>query len=76
MTKSRVVSTKPWWKSKTIRVNVLAAVLIALEAQFNVLQPFLPGNVYAWFTVALTAVNTALRIITVAPVTLGSGEQQ
>lgn len=73
MTNARVVSTKPWYKSRTIRLNVAAAVLMVIEAKFSLLQPLLPGNVYAWFAVFLPAANAALRIITTAPVTFGKG---
>jgi hypothetical protein len=68
-----VVSAKPWWKSKTLLLNLIAAVLIALEAQFTLLQPYLPGNVYAWFAVALTVSNAILRVITAAPLAFGFG---
>jgi len=62
-----VVSAKPWWQSRTLIANLIAAALLAAEAQFALLQPHLPGNVYAWFAVALPVVNAALRIITTSP---------
>lgn len=68
-----VVSAKPWWKSKTLWLNLIAAALIALEAQFTLLQPYLPGNVYAWFAVVLTVSNAVLRVITAAPLAFGFG---
>lgn len=64
-----VVTPKPWYKSKTILVNLVVAVLMILEAKFSLLQPYIPGNIYAYFAVALPVVNTALRVITSAPVT-------
>lgn len=70
-----VVTAKPWWQSKTLWLNLVAAVLIALELQFSVLQPLLPGNVYAWFSVALTMANAALRVITAVPVTFKAVSQ-
>lgn len=70
-----VVSAKPWWQSKTLWLNLIAAVLIALEAQFSVLQPLLPGNVYAWFSVVLTMANAALRVITVGPIAFKAASQ-
>lgn len=66
-----VVSAKPWWQSRQLRFNALVAVLIALEANFSMLQPYLPGNVYAWFAVVLNVGNAFLRVITVAPVAFG-----
>lgn len=59
-----VAPVKLWWQSKTLWLNILAAALIALETQFSLLQPFLPGNVYAWVAVVLTVANSMLRIVT------------
>lgn len=71
MTPASVVSAKPWWQSRTLRLNVIAAALIAAEAQFSLLQPYLPGNVYAWLAVVLAVGNAALRVITAAPLMFG-----
>jgi len=68
---SRIVEVKPCWKSKTIWLNLISAALLALEAQFGLLQPYLPGNVYAWFAVALPVANAILRVITSAPLSFG-----
>lgn len=69
-----VVDVKPWWKSRTLIFNLISVVLIALEAQFSLLQPYLPGNVYAWFSVALTVGNAVLRVVTAAPLAFGVGK--
>lgn len=66
-----IAVTKPWWESRTLRLNMIAAALIALEAQFSLLQPFLPGNVYAWMAVALTVGNSVLRVVTASQLVLG-----
>lgn len=71
-----VVSAKPWWQSRQLRFNAVVAVLIALEASFSMLQPYLPGNVYAWFSIALTVGNAFLRVITSAPITFGFGKRE
>lgn len=71
MTKS--TPAKPWWKSKMIWLNLVSAVLLSLELKFDLLQPYLSGNVYAWFAVALSAANAALRVITAAPLAFGFG---
>lgn len=68
-----VVAAKPWWKSKTLWLNLIGAALIALEAQFSLLQPYLPGSVYAWIATALTVANAILRVITAAPLAFGFG---
>lgn len=54
-------------KSKTMVFNAVVAGLAALEASFSVLQPFVPGDVYAWFTVALIVGNKVLRVLTTQP---------
>lgn len=67
-----VVEPKPWWQSRTIRFNALCAVLIALEASFSMLQPHVPGNVYAYISVALAVGNAFLRTITVTSLIKGA----
>lgn len=51
-------------KSKTIWFNAIIAALLALEPVFGLLQSFIPGNVYAWASVALTVGNAILRAVT------------
>ncbi|NMG29343.1 hypothetical protein [Aromatoleum evansii] len=55
---------KPWWRSKTLRVNAIAAALVAFEASFGLLQPLLPVNFYSAIAVALPVVNAVLRVVT------------
>lgn len=55
------------FKSKTMIFNAAVAGLAALEGSFSLLQPFIAGDVYAWFTVALIVGNKALRVITNQP---------
>lgn len=55
---------KPWYQSKTIIVNVIAAGLAALEATTGLLQPYVPVNIYAAIAVGLPVVNAMLRVIT------------
>lgn len=61
---------KVWWKSKTLWVNAIAAMLVALEAGTGVLQPLLPVNLYTVLAVGLPIVNALLRVITTAGVKL------
>lgn len=61
---------KVWWKSKTLWVNAIAAMLVALEAGTGVLQPMLPVNLYTVLAVGLPIVNALLRVITAAGVKL------
>ena len=55
---------KPWWASKVLWLNTVAAVLLAAEASFQLLQPLLPVNFYAVFSFGLALANAGLRIIT------------
>lgn len=55
---------KKWWKSRTLWFNALVAGLAAVEATVNIVQPYVAGNVYAWFVFALTVGNAVLRVIT------------
>jgi hypothetical protein len=55
---------KPWWRSRTIWFNALAAMLLAAEASFSLLQPLLPGNVYALLSFCLVVGNALLRLDT------------
>lgn len=58
---------KPWWRSRTFNVNALAAVLAALEAQFNLLSELLPHGWQPWAMLALALVNAYLRTVTTQP---------
>lgn len=55
---------KRWWRSKTLRVNALAAALVAFEASSGLLQPLLPVNLYTAIAVVLPVVNAYLRVVT------------
>lgn len=56
--------TKPWYQSKTLRINAIAAALVALEAGTGMLQPYLSVNLYAAVAVGLPVINAVLRVIT------------
>ena len=59
---------KKWFsrviRSKTLWFNAIVAALAALEGAFSLLQPFVPGNVFAWLTITLTVGNAILRVLT------------
>lgn len=63
-------TTKPWYKSRTLWFNAIVAILIALETGLHIIQPYVPGNIYAWSLLLLIIVNAALRIITSQGLTL------
>ncbi len=55
---------KPWYKSKTLWINIVVAVLASLEATTGLLQPYLPQHWYVAVAVGLPVANVVLRIIT------------
>ena len=55
---------KPWYRSRTLRVNALAAALVALEATSGLLQPHMQVNFYLGMAVVLPVINAVLRVIT------------
>jgi hypothetical protein len=55
---------KPWHQSRTLRLNAIAAGLIALEAGTGALQPHLPVNFYTALAVGLPILNAMLRVVT------------
>jgi hypothetical protein len=56
--------SKPWWQSKTLIVNAVAAALVALQMGTGILQPYLPVNFYTALAVGLPIVNAILRVVT------------
>lgn len=56
---------KPWWKSKVLWFNAVVSALAALEAGANLIQPYVPGNIYAWGLLLLIVGNAVLRVVTV-----------
>jgi hypothetical protein len=61
---------KPWWRSRTMWVNLLALALVVAEDKLQLLDGHLPGGVYAWLAFALPIVNLVLRAVTTAGVRL------
>ena len=64
------MNAKPWHQSKTIIVNVVAALLVAVQALTGALQPLLPVDLYQAIAAALPVVNGILRLLTDTAVTL------
>lgn len=62
--------TKPWWDSKTLWFNIFMVALEGVELQFSLIQPYVPGNVYAWGLLITTVGNKILRVISAARLTL------
>lgn len=71
MNKLVTAAVKPWYQSKTLWFNALVAGLLVLEANFAVLQPYLSGSVYAWFSCVLAVGNAMLRVVTTASLAMG-----
>lgn len=56
--------------SRTVWLNVAAAVLVFLEANTELMQPLLPVNFYAALAVVLPVANIVLRTLTAQAVRL------
>lgn len=60
---------KPWWQSKTLWLNAIAAGLVALDA---VLGPLIKDHttaVYVGLSIFLAIANAMLRVITTQAIT-------
>lgn len=61
---------KPWYKSKTMWLHIFSAAFVAVEMNFKLLQPHIPGDVFAYATLTINAVGAGLRLITTKGVAL------
>lgn len=68
-----MANAKIWYQSKILWFNALVAALAALEMSANVLQPYVPSNVYAYGLLVLTVGNAVLRVITNQAITFSGG---
>jgi len=57
-------NTKPWYRSRMLWFNALAAVLLVIEQQIGLLKPFMGNETYAAFALAVMSVNAVLRVVT------------
>ena len=56
-----VIKSKPWWKSKIIWFNAIAAILLVISSILPMASSVIPVDVYA---IIVGAVNIALRFFT------------
>lgn len=55
---------KPWWRSKIVWLNLLAATVLCAAQNITALQGVIPDEVYKWAVFALPVVNLWLRAVT------------
>lgn len=55
---------KPWYKSKTLWLAVLAELAMNVDAVESFLQPILPTNLYELAAKTLPALFIVLRVLT------------
>lgn len=61
---------KPWWKSKTILVNLAVGLLAAAETVTDALGDAVPAEAMGSVLVALSVANIVLRAVTGQPVNI------
>lgn len=61
-------------KSKTIWLNIIASMLLVLEANLHLLQSNLGNEWYLIVISVLAGANTFLRLVTKSPVHIKKGE--
>ena len=57
------MTIKPWWRSKTVWINVLAATFLVATDNLPVLQGLLPEAMYKRAIFALPIINLWLRVV-------------
>ena len=60
---------KQWWKSKTLWLNGIVALVAALEVSTGLLKPYVGEDGYVLLMVLLPAVNAMLRFTTTQKLT-------
>ncbi|HAF44679.1 MAG TPA: hypothetical protein DCK83_07005 [Gallionellaceae bacterium] len=73
---ARVVELKPWYKSRTLWVNLLSAIGIVLEVKYEAIKPLVSPEIYQWLAILIPVANTALRVVTTAPLMFGLGRME
>jgi hypothetical protein len=54
---------KKWWKSKTLWLNAVVAMVAAMEAATGLLKPYVGEHGYVLLMIALPVANSMLRFI-------------
>ncbi len=55
---------KPWWKSRLLWANFIAAILAVIESQTGEAMKLMGPSGYLIFTVAMAGINAILRFDT------------
>ncbi len=66
---------KPWWRSRTVWLNLAATVLLLTEAaaaNIGLFHPLIPAAYYPLVVAVITVANVWLRAITTSPLLLRS----
>jgi hypothetical protein len=62
-------AVKPWYRSRTLWLNLLALAALVADATaqaLGVLAPLFPPGVWPWVAAGITLVNLYLRVLTTA----------
>ena len=58
------LTTKPWWRSRTLWFNAICAALGAAELSLGLIKDVLPVDAHAVLAFVLVVGNTVLRAVT------------
>jgi hypothetical protein len=59
-----MMTSKPWWRSRTIWLNAIAGLLAFVEVNFHLLQGELSPKAYLIYGGIVAFANVALRLVT------------
>jgi hypothetical protein len=74
MPEVQVVPAKPWYLSRVLWLNLISAIGIVLEVKYEAIKPLVAPEIYQWLAILVPCANSALRVVTSAPLTFGLGK--
>lgn len=63
------MTTKQWWRSKTLWLNGVVAAVAAMEVSTGLLKPYVGEEGYVALMILLPAANAMLRFISTEKLT-------
>jgi hypothetical protein len=70
------MATKPFWQSKTLWFNLIAAAFVFADQNMVMAQKLMGPEAYLYFMAVVTAGNAFLRVITAKPLLLAAPKDE